>query len=134
MVSGTLVDGVATGVALVLDEPVSFWGGLDAASGVIVDQRHPQAGVSIRGRVVVMPEGRGSSSSSAVIAEAIRAGQGPAAIVLRVPDHIVALGAFVAAGLYDVVCPVVVTDVEIADGAHVSIAAANITITNDRPR
>jgi predicted aconitase with swiveling domain len=104
----TLVAGEATGPALVLEEPLSFWGGIDPATGRIVDVHHPQHGASVTGTVLVMPAGRGSSSSSSVLAEAIRMGTAPSAIVLRGADPIVALGAIVARELYGVTVPVVV--------------------------
>ncbi|HEX6989949.1 MAG TPA: DUF126 domain-containing protein [Bacillota bacterium] len=90
-----------------LDEPLSFWGGLDPATGRIIDRRHPQHGLVVTGRVLLMPGGRGSSSSSTVLAEAIRLGTGPAAILLTERDAIIALGAMVAGELYGRVCPVV---------------------------
>ncbi len=92
---------------MVLDEPLSFWGGLDPATGAVIDTHHPQLGANLTGRVLVMPSGRGSSSSSYVLAEAIRAGTAPAAIILREPDGIVALGAIVARELYGVLTPVI---------------------------
>jgi predicted aconitase with swiveling domain len=103
-----LVAGEATASALVLDEPLSFWGGLDPASGEIVEASHPQRGQSITGRILVMPAGRGSSSSATVLAEAIRLGTGPVGIVLGEPDDIVAIGALVAAELYGTAIPVIV--------------------------
>lgn len=106
----TLVAGRATGTALVLDEPLSFWGGLDPATGDLIDTHHPQLGANLAGRVLVMPSGRGSSSSSSVLAEALRAGTGPAAVVLRDPDEIVALGAVVARELYGIETPVIMVD------------------------
>jgi uncharacterized protein len=106
----TLVAGRATGTAVVLEEPLSFWGGLDPATGDVIDTHHPQLGANLAGCVLVMPAGRGSSSSSSVLAEAIRAGTGPAAIVLREPDGIVALGAIVARELYGTLTPVIVVD------------------------
>ena len=105
----TLVAGTAEGRALVLDEPLSFWGGTDPATGDIVDARHPQHGANVAGRILVMPSGRGSSSSSSVLAEAIRAGTAPAAIVLGEADPILALGAIVARELFGTTIPVVVT-------------------------
>jgi predicted aconitase with swiveling domain len=104
----TLVAGHATGTALVLDEPLSFWGGLDPVTGALIDTHHPQLGANLAGRVLVMPSGRGSSSSSYVLAEAIRAGTAPAAIILREPDGIIALGVIVARELYGAAPPVVV--------------------------
>jgi uncharacterized protein len=101
-----LVAGAAAGPALVLTEPLSFWGGFDVAVGRIIERRHPQHGAHVTGSVLVMPGGRGSSSSSSVIAEAVRAGTAPAAIVLAVRDPIIALGALVAQELYGVTMPV----------------------------
>jgi predicted aconitase with swiveling domain len=103
-----LVAGSAEGDALLLDEPLSFWGGIDPATGTLIDARHPQRGERVAGRILVMPAGRGSSSSSSVLAEAVRAGTAPAAIVLLEPDPIVALGAIVARELYGATIPVVV--------------------------
>ncbi len=123
----TLVQGRARGQALVLEEPLSFWGGMDPATGRLIDRHHPQAGSDLAGRVLVMPVGRGSSSASSVLAEAIRAGTGPAAILLREADPIVALGALVAAELYGTECPVVVLDASahggVEDGVPVEIEA-----------
>ena len=93
-----------------MDEPLSFWGGFDAATGAIIDQHHPQVGQILSGQVVVMQGGRGSSSASSVIAEAIRVGTAPAAIVMEQADEIVALGAIVADELYGLRMPIVVVD------------------------
>lgn len=121
----TLVAGTAEGPALVLDEPLSLWGGLDPGTGEIVDVRHPQRGANVTGSVLVMPSGRGSSSSSSVLAEAIRAGTAPAAIVLGEADPILPLGAIVARELYGKVVPiVVVTNETIRSGEVVKVRAA----------
>ena len=105
-----LVAGEARGPALVLEEPLSFWGGLDPATGRVIDVHHPQVGVEVTGRVLVMPSGRGSSSSSSVLVESIHAGTGPVAIVMREPDPIIALGAIVVRELFGTRFPVVVVD------------------------
>jgi predicted aconitase with swiveling domain len=122
-----LVPGEATGTALVLDEPLSLWGGLDPEKGTIVEVHHPQRGESVAGRILVMPSGRGSSSSATVLAEAIRRGTGPAGIVLGEPDEIVAIGVVVAAELYGTRVPVVVATQEergaIVTGATVSLGS-----------
>jgi hypothetical protein len=121
----TLVPGEASGDALVLDDPLSFWGGVDPATGEVIDVHHPQRGANVAGRVLVMPSGRGSSSSSSVLAEAIRAGAAPAAIVLLEPDPILALGSIVARELYGVAVPIVVTaePATIADGSNIVVRA-----------
>ncbi len=108
--SRVLVAGEATGPVMVLDEPLSFWGGLDAETGLIIDRHHPQAEKSVTGTVLAMSTGRGSSSASSVLAEAIRLRTAPAAIVLLEPDEIIVLGAVVAEELYGISVPVVVVD------------------------
>jgi hypothetical protein len=105
-----LCAGDAEGELLWLDEPLSFWGGTDLATGVITDVHHPQCGTSLAGRVVVMSASRGSSSSSSVLAEQIRSGVGPAAMLLASRDAIVVLGAIAAAEVYGVRMPIVLTD------------------------
>jgi predicted aconitase with swiveling domain len=60
----------------------------------------------VAGRVLMMPGGRGSSSGSATLAEALRLGKGPAAILMLERDAIVVVGAMVAAELYGLACPV----------------------------
>jgi predicted aconitase/predicted aconitase with swiveling domain len=97
--------GTASGPVLRLTEPLSLWGGT-APDGTITDPHHPQRGASLAGAVVVMTTGRGSSSSSSVLTELLRAGNGPAAFVLAEPDGILTLGALVAAELYDVHLPI----------------------------
>jgi uncharacterized protein len=102
----TLVPGEAAGAPLRLDEPLSFWGGLDPVAGTIIDRRHPQRGASVKGRMLMMPAGRGSSGGSAALAEALRLKTGPAAILLLERDAIIIFGAIVAAELYGRECPV----------------------------
>jgi predicted aconitase with swiveling domain len=123
-----LAPGRATAPALVLSEPLSLWGGLDPATGELIDAHHPQRGANLGGRVLVMPAGRGSSSSSSTLAEAARAGNAPHAIVLGEPDVILAIGAAVVEELYGIRIPVlVVSPAELAaiqDGVLVRIAEA----------
>jgi predicted aconitase with swiveling domain len=106
----TVEGGRAQGNPMLLSEPLSFWGGFDALRGVIVERGHPEYGRSLQGRVVLMERAKGSSSSSSVLAEALRHGVGPSAMVMRESDLIVALGAIVARELYGVTMPIVVVD------------------------
>lgn len=116
--------GGGEGPALVLAQPLSFWGGIDAATGRIIDRSHPDLGACITGRILVMPGGRGSSSSSSVLAETIRRRTGPAAIVLAHPDPILTVGALVARSLYGTRCPIVVCAIDgIANGDRLRVSA-----------
>ncbi|MGO1973390.1 MAG: aconitase X swivel domain-containing protein [Propionibacteriaceae bacterium] len=121
-----LQPGQARGRVLRLDRPLSFWGGT-SLDGMIIDRQHPQYGQSLVGRVLAMTSGRGSSSSSSVLAEQVRSGCGPAAVLMAEPDAIVALGAIVAAELYAIRVPVlVITPADFASlssGEDVSVTA-----------
>ncbi|MEM9201315.1 MAG: DUF126 domain-containing protein [Actinomycetota bacterium] len=119
--SRVLVAGEARGEVLVLDEPLSFWGGFESETGTIIDQAHPQVGESLVGKIVMMTVGRGSSSASSVLAEAIREGTAPAALILQESDEIIVLGAIVADEIYDIVMPILIVDVATYD----EIAAAS---------
>lgn len=94
-----LTEGVAEGPVLSLDEPLSFWGAFEPRSGVIIDVHHPQRGACVKDTVLVMTETRGSGSAPGAIAEAIRLGTAPVAIILAEPDINLAVGAEVAATL-----------------------------------
>jgi predicted aconitase with swiveling domain len=118
------VPGTAEAEALVLAEPLSFWGGIDAATGRVIDRFHPDLGACISGRILVMPGGRGSSSASSILAEGLRLGTAPAAIVLAEPDPILTVGALVAQELYGLSCPIVVCPIDgIATGDSLRIDA-----------
>ena len=102
-----LVAGTAEGAVLYASEPLSFWGGYDAETGEIIDRRHPLAGQVGAGRILAIPATRGSSTTTAVLLEAIRRGTAPAAFLTRGPDTFLALAAIVAAQLYDRAPPVI---------------------------
>jgi predicted aconitase with swiveling domain len=101
-----LFPGEAEGAVLVLGEPLSFWGAFDPVSGEIVDIHHPQRGARLAGRILLMRESRGSGSAPGALAEAIRRGTAPLAIILVSPDINLAIGAEVAAELYGRQCPI----------------------------
>jgi predicted aconitase with swiveling domain len=137
--SGTnqvMVSGDAEGATLVLTEPLSFWGGVSEVSGDVIDVHHPQHGANVAGRILVMPSGRGSSSSSSVLAELIRAGLGPDAILLGERDPIIAIGAAVAETLYERTVPVLVLtldDYRRAAGArHIRVLRSGELEVSDR--
>ena len=123
-----LVPGRASGPVLALGEPLSFWGGVDPASGLIVEPRHPDRGRSLAGHVLAMPAVRGSSSSSSILAELLRVGLGPAAILLGEPDEILVVGALAAAELYAANCPVLLLD---PDAYAIAAGIATIDVSED---
>jgi uncharacterized protein len=120
-----LVPGNASGTVLKLDEPLSLWGGLEPTTGEIIDRRHPQSGLIVTGRVLMMPSGRGSSSASSILLEAVRLETAPAAIITAEVDGILALGAVVAQELYETSLPLLVLNAAdyaaLADGQQVTV-------------
>lgn len=120
-----LVPGSASGTVLKLDEPLSLWGGLEPTTGEIIDRRHPQSGLIVTGRVLMMPSGRGSSSASSILLEAVRLETAPAAIITAEVDGILALGAVVAQELYETSLPLLVLNAAdyaaLADGQQVTV-------------
>lgn len=120
--SGSVLNpGTAEGPLLFLDEPLSFWGGFDPQTGIILDARHPQKGRSIARHVLFMRETRGSGSAAGGIAEALRLGTAPLGIILGSTDLNLAIGAFVASLLYRSECPVLA----VADESHRSFSTAH---------
>jgi len=121
-----LVDGSATAEVLRLDEPLSFWGGVDPRTAIVIEERHPQFGESVAGKLVSMPAGRGSSSASSILAEVLRRGCGPVGIVLEVGDAILVAGSLVARELYGAQCPIVVGNVPMRTGETWSLSGSQI--------
>jgi predicted aconitase with swiveling domain len=104
--------GVVEGEALVLAEPISFWGGLDPETGEVIDVHHPNHGDNVAGKVLVLPSTRGSTSSASTLAESIKLGTGPIAVVTAASDVAVALGTFVPGLLYGIEPPYAIADEE----------------------
>jgi cis-L-3-hydroxyproline dehydratase len=105
-----VVAGSAEGEALVTHEALSFWGGYDFQTGTIIDKHHPLAGVSAAGRILAVPFSKGSSTTTAVLLEAVRAGTAPAAILTTDADSFFALASIVAGVMYGRSFPVVSLD------------------------
>ena len=103
-----VASGSARGAALAADTPLSFWGGFDPETGVIIDRRHPLAGQLATGRVLVIPSGRGSCSGSGVLLESIHNGTAPAAIITSRLDPVISLGCILGDELYATHPPLVV--------------------------
>ncbi|MCJ7873553.1 aconitase X [Phaeobacter sp. J2-8] len=89
------------GPVLQCAEGLSFWGGVNAATGVVQDAHHPQAGATLAGAIVMMPTSRGSCSGSGVLLELALNGHAPAALVFHEPEDILTLGAFIAGRMFD---------------------------------
>ena len=101
------IAGIASGLALAANEPLSFWGGYDWKTGEIIDRRHPLSGLIAKDKILAIPFTRGSSTTTAVLLEAIRAKTSPNAIITTAEDFFFALASVVADELYKMPLPLV---------------------------
>lgn len=113
-----VVAGTAAGEVLKSNEPLSFWGGYDAATGEIVDPRHPLSGENASGKILVVPFTKGSSTTSAILLEAIRVGTAPAALVSHRRDAFLSLASIVADEMYAKPIPILTATAEELDQLH----------------
>ncbi|VVB58216.1 Uncharacterised protein [Candidatus Anstonella stagnisolia] len=88
--------GKASGELLFSSQPISFYGGVDATNGIVVEKGHPLEGKCISGKVLAFPNGKGSTVGSYVLYRLKKAGKAPAAIVNKEAETIVAVGAIIA--------------------------------------
>ena len=133
-----IIPGEVQATALVSPEPLSFWGGYDHQTGEITDRRHPLSGVNAAGRILAVPFTRGSSTTTAVLLEAVRAGTAPAAILTTHVDSFFALASIVADVLYArpvpliVISPAQFATLQTGDMLHIS-PGGQITLLADEP-
>lgn len=106
--SEVLVRGSASGEVCATSEMLSFWGGYRPDDGTVIDRHHPLCGAVLSSKIFVLPKGKGSSTGSAVLVDALNSGHAPAGIVMSAVDEIIALGAVVFAEFYGESIPVVV--------------------------
>jgi len=95
-----LLEGDVKAEALVSQEPLSFWGGVDPASGEIIDIHHDLCGQNLTGKVLCIPYDRGSCSGSGVLIEMVKTGTAPAAILCIEAEPVLALGPMIGQKMY----------------------------------
>lgn len=91
-----IVPGLAQGVALVSRKPLSFLGGVDPDSGVIIEKDHDLRGENVKGKVLCFPHGHGSTVGSYVLYSLVKNSVGPKAIINTTADPVVVVGAVIA--------------------------------------
>lgn len=96
----TIVEGCVDAQALVSDTSLSFWGGVNAATGMIQDVHHSLNGRNLKGKILCVPYDRGSCSSSGVMLEMIRQGTNPAGILCIEAEPVLALGPIIGEKMY----------------------------------
>lgn len=102
-----ITHGKVEGEAIVSSSAFGFYGAVDPSTGIVADKRHELFGKSIAGKILVFPEGRGSTAGAIAILELARLGTVPAAMINRVTEPILATGAILAEKFYNRIIPVV---------------------------
>jgi len=88
--------GIAEGEALVSADAISFFGGVDPKTGIVIDKGHALEGKCIAGKVLVFPRGKGSTVGSYVLLQLVKNKRAPAAIINEEAEPIIAVGAIIA--------------------------------------
>lgn len=96
LVGKPVMEGVAVGELLVSTEPITFYGGVDPSTGVIVESGHALRGQTVAGRILALPHTRGSTVGSYILLRLARRGLAPAGIVSERGDEVLIVGCIIA--------------------------------------
>ena len=119
-----IFEGSVTGKALVSSQPVSFFGGIDPDTGVVVEKGHPLEGKCITGTVLVFPTGKGSTVGSYTLYRLKKNGKAPCAIINAQCETITAVGCIIA----EIPCIDLIPTEEIPDGADLFVEKDKISL------
>ena len=129
-----IVPGIAAGPLIHADTGLSFMGGVDAASGKVIDSHHPLHGKDLSGSILALPSGRGSCSGSLVIFELLMNGNSPKALIFQHRETILTFGVLLAEELFKRGIPVVsVSEADfarLAGAPHVKVDGENLTLSD----
>lgn len=117
--------GCAEGTALVSNAPVSFFGCVDPATGIVTEKGHELAGKSVKNTLLVFPHGKGSTVGSYALYRMKKEGSAPRAIVNVECEPIVAVGAIIS----DIPCIDRIDISKIRTGDHIEINGDTLNIT-----
>jgi len=92
----TISKGVAEGEALTTSQPISFYGGVDPDTGIIIEKGHELEGKKVKGKILVFPNGKGSTVGSYTLYRMKRNDTAPAGILNKECETVVAVGAIIS--------------------------------------
>lgn len=118
-VARSILGGTASGPIIATTEALSFWGGIDPATGLIIDVHHPLHGTCVTDAILMMPSTRGSCTGSGVLLDLALTGRAPAALIFSEEEDVVTLGALIAAEMFQCSLPVL----RLTDAAFRALAA-----------
>jgi uncharacterized protein len=88
--------GKTQGEALVTEMPISFYGGVDPNTGVVIEKGHQLNGQSVKDKILVFPQGKGSTVGSYTLYRMKKNGVAPKAMINKETETIVAVGAIIS--------------------------------------
>ena len=88
--------GKVKGEALVTSQPISFYGGVDPESGILVEKGHELEGKNLKGKILVFPNGKGSTVGSYTIYRMKKNNVAPAGMINKECETIIAVGAIIS--------------------------------------
>ena len=104
----SLVGGFGRGNVLTTRQNISFWGGVDPDTGMIIDPRHELLDQSITGTILAFPCGKGSAAAPLVLLELAKQETAPAAIINIETDPLLVAGPIISRHFYGTSIPVVI--------------------------
>ena len=121
--------GIGEGEALATAQPISFYGGVDPNTGEIIEKGHELQGKNVKGKILVFPNGKGSTVGSYTLYRMKKNGMAPAGIINKECETIVAVGAIIS----EIPCVDKVDISEIKTGDSIRIADGVVTMTRNQP-
>ena len=116
--------GKAEAEALVTSQPISFYGGVDPNTGTIIEKGHELQGQSVKGKILVFPQGKGSTVGSYTLYRLKKNGVAPAGMINRECETIIAVGAIIS----EIPCIDKVDISQIKTGNKVRVENETVTI------
>lgn len=119
LIGRRIFHGKTEGEALVTKDSISFYGGIDPETGIVVEKGHELEGVDTTDKILVFPTGKGSTVGSYVIYQMAKTGKGPKALVLQDCEAIVAVGCIIG----EIPCVDQIDTTQITTGSKIVIDA-----------
>jgi len=116
--------GKVEGEALVSNQPIGFFGGVDPNNGLVIEKGHPLEGKNISGKILIFPTGKGSTVGSYVLYRMKKNNVAPIAIINEECEPIVAVGAIIS----NITCVDKINIKEIKNGDKVRIEGERVIV------
>ncbi|MGA2681638.1 MAG: DUF126 domain-containing protein [Candidatus Bathyarchaeia archaeon] len=120
-----IYNGKAQGEALVTSQPISFYGGVDPATGIIIEKGHELQGQSVKDKILVFPTGKGSTVGSYTLYRMKKNGTAPAGMINKECETVVAVGVIIS----EIPCVDKIDLSKIKTGDKIQIESDSITVS-----